>query len=97
MLDDQRLGRVGEAAKAVAASAGETVEDKWGAATLYLRQKSFLTTKHEAFSASLYTVLSDESVHPLTADREYARLLRNVVIEYGVMFLTVLDKHGVKI
>jgi hypothetical protein len=31
------------------------------------------------------------------ADREYARLLRNVVIEYGVMFLTVLDKRGVTI
>jgi hypothetical protein len=39
----------------------------------------------------------DTSVHPLGADQEYARLLRNVVIEHGVMFLTVLDKNGVKI
>jgi len=37
-----------------------------------------------------------KSVHPLTADREYARLLRNVTIEYGVMFLTVLDKRASK-
>jgi len=64
---------------------------------IYLRQKQCFTKQHESFVASLYTLLSDESVHPLTADREYARLLRNVVIEYGVMFLTVLDKRGVKI
>jgi hypothetical protein len=41
--------------------------------------------------------MSDTSVHPLAAEREYARLLRNVVIEYGVMFLTILDKNGVRI
>lgn len=86
-----------EAAKAVAAAAGETVVDKWGDGTLYLRQKAYLTKQHEAFAASLYTLISDTSVHPLGADREYARLLRNVVIEYGVMFLTTLDKKQVKI
>ena len=85
------------AAKSMAATAGVLVEDKWGSATLYLRQEGCFSTQHEKFIASLYTLLSDESVHPLTAEREYARLLRNVVIEYGVMFLTVLDKRGVKI
>ncbi len=39
--------------------------------------------------------MSDEGVHPLIAEPEYARLLRNVVIEYGVMFLATLDKKGV--
>ena len=86
-----------EAAKSVVAKVGATVPDTWGDATLYLRQQGYFTLQHERFSASLYTLLSDESVHPLTTDREYARLLRNVVIEYGVMFLTVLDKRGVKI
>lgn len=86
-----------ESAKSVAAAAGETVTDKWGDAILYLRQKDFLTKQHEAFAASLYTLISDTSVHPLGTDREYARLLRNVVIEYGVMFLSVLDGKGVKI
>lgn len=86
-----------EAAKSIAVAAGATVVDKWGDATIYLRQQGFFSIQHEKFSASLYTLLSDESVHPLTADREYARLLRNVVIEYGVMFLTVLDHRGVKI
>jgi len=86
-----------ESVKSIAAAAGQTVVDRWGDATLYLRQQGFFTKQHEAFIASLYTLLSDESVHPLTADKEYARLLRNVVIEYGVMFLTMLDKRGVTI
>ena len=86
-----------ESVKSIAKAGGQTVVDRWGDVTLYLRQQGFFTKQHEAFAASLYTLLSDESVHPLTADREYARLLRNVVIEYGVMFLTVLDKKGVTI
>jgi hypothetical protein len=84
-------------AKAIAAAAKLTVLDRWGDSISFLRQQGLFTKQHETFVASLYTLLSDESVHPLTADREYARLLRNVVIEYGVMFLTELDKRGVKI
>lgn len=86
-----------ETAKSIAANAGDTVADRWGEATNYLRRKSVFTQQHEAFAATLYTLISDTSVHPLGADREYARLLRNMVIEYGVMFLSVLDKNGVKI
>jgi hypothetical protein len=86
-----------ESAKAIAAVAGVTVTDKWGEATLFLRQKNLISKQHETFVTALYTLISDNSVHPLGADREYARLLRNVVIEYGVMFLTVLDKNAVKI
>jgi hypothetical protein len=86
-----------ESVKSIAAAAGSTVTDRWGDAILYLREQGYFTKQHETFVASLYTLLSDESVHPLTAEREYARLLRNVVIEYGVMLLTVLDKRGVTI
>jgi hypothetical protein len=86
-----------QSVKSIAAATGQTIVDRWGEATAYLRQQGYFTKQHETFVASLYTLLSDESVHPLMADREYARLLRNVVIEYGVMFLTVLDKRGVKI
>lgn len=86
-----------EAVKSIARAAGDTVKDRWGDAVLYLRQQNYFTQQHEAFVTSVFTLLSDESVHPLTAEREYARLLRNVVIEYGVMFLTALDKRGVKI
>jgi hypothetical protein len=31
-------------------------------------------------------VLSDEAVHPLIAEREYARLAGNIVIEYALLF-----------
>jgi hypothetical protein len=87
-----------DAAKAVsAATPGITVEDKWGSATTYLRQQGFFTLKHEEFIVRFYTLISDESIHALGAEREYARLLRNVVIEYGVMFLSVLDKRGVRL
>lgn len=87
-----------ESAKSIATAAGQPLPgDRWGEATAYLRQHVYISKQHETFIASLYTLLSDESVHPLTAEREYARLLRNVVIEYGVMFLTVLDKRGFRI
>jgi hypothetical protein len=82
-----------ESVKSIAA-AGDTVEDRWGRTTLYLRTQDLITQQHENFVTSLYTLLSDESVHPLGAAPEYARLLRNVVIEYGVMFLSVLDRRG---
>lgn len=86
-----------DAAKAVALATGATVEDSWGKATIYLRQQGFFTQRHEDFVTKFYTLISDESVHALGTDREYARLLRNVVIEYGVMFLSVLDKQGIRL
>jgi len=86
-----------EASQSIAAAASETVVDRWGPATNSLRQKGFLSQQEEAFVTSLYALLSDESVHPLIAESEYARLLRCVVIEYGVMFLTTLDKKGVNL
>ncbi len=86
-----------ESAKAIAKAAGETVNDRWGDATNYLCVKSIFTRQHEEFVTSLFTLISDTSVHPLGADREYARLLRNVVIEYGVMFLSTLSRNGIKI
>jgi hypothetical protein len=86
-----------ESARAIAAAAGLAAGNGWNKATIFLRDQGFITKQHEAFVTSLYTLLSDESVHPLGAAPEYARLLRNVVIEYGVMFLSVLDGQGVKI
>lgn len=86
-----------EAAKAISAANGTPIKDRWGDATLYLRQRGYFTKQHEDFVTALYTLISDASVHPLGAEREYARLLRNVVIEYGVMFLSALAKKGVKV
>jgi hypothetical protein len=45
----------------------------------------------------LYTFISDEGVHALMAERLFARLLRNMVIEYGYMFLTMADNKGVNL
>jgi hypothetical protein len=86
-----------ESVKSIADAAGDIVEDRWGKATIYLRTQGLITQQHESFVTSLYTLLSDESVHALGAAPEYARLLRNVVIEYGVMFLSGLDKRDVTI
>jgi hypothetical protein len=60
--------------------------------TGYLRQKGFLSQQEEDFVTSLSTLISDEGVHPLIAEPEYARLLRKVVIECGVMFLAIGQK-----
>ncbi len=48
------------------------------------------------FVTSLYTLMSDEGVHPLIAEREYVRIRRNMTYEYGLMFLTVLDKKNLR-
>ena len=63
----------------------------------YLRTNNILSQMEEAFVTSLYTLVSDEAIHPTVAQREYARICRNMIIEYGLMFLSVLDKRGFKV
>lgn len=67
-------------------------DGKWGTQLTYLRANGFLSKQEEQFVAGLYVVISDEAVHPLIAKREYARLSRNVVIEYALLFLRKLEK-----
>jgi len=55
-------------------------------------QEGVLTKTEEAFVTSLYALVSDTGVHPLVAEREYARLVRNMNIEYGLLFLTRVEK-----
>jgi hypothetical protein len=45
----------------------------------------------------LYTLVSDEAIHPLIAEREYARLFRNMVIEYDLLLLTTLERKGISL
>ena len=73
---------------------GGRLPTKWGEALRYLRDHNALTSTEEQFAASFYTLISDTGVHPLVAEREYARLMRNMSIEYGLLFLTKLDKLG---
>jgi hypothetical protein len=73
---------------------GGTPPSSWGNASLYLRTNNILTLKEEEIATALYTLISDAAVHPLIAEREYARLIRNISIEYGVLLLRKLDKLG---
>jgi hypothetical protein len=73
---------------------GETIATKWGESILDLRTRGVLTVKEEQFVAQFYALMSDAAVHPLVAEREYARLMRNMSIEYGLLLLTKLDKMG---
>jgi hypothetical protein len=75
---------------------GGSQPSKWGEAHQYLRDHDVLTTKEQQFVIHFYTLMSDTSVHPLVAEREYARLMRNMSIEYGLLLLTKLDKLGLK-
>lgn len=86
-----------DAGQAIAKDLAETVVDEWDPTINFLRNRLFLSPQQEKFSRGLYTLLSDEGVHALIAEREFARLLRNVVIEYGLMFLTMFQKKGIKI
>jgi hypothetical protein len=80
--------------RAVHKKLGGSLPSKWGEALQYLRDHDVLTVKEEQFAAQLYALMGDTSVHPLVAEREYARLMRNISIEYGLLLLTKLDKLG---
>ena len=74
---------------------GGSLPLKWGDALKYLVDHNLLTKQEDQFFSSLYTLVSDTGVHPLIADREYARLMRNMSIECGLLLLTKLDRLGV--
>jgi hypothetical protein len=82
---------------AIAKSTSQTVVDKWDPTLTFLRNCGFLTEQQNKFARGLYALLSDEGVHPLIAEREFARLLRSMSIEYGLMFLTMFEKKGIAI
>lgn len=86
-----------DAGGAIAGDLGVPLMAEWDPVLTFLKNKSFLSMQQEKFARGLYTLLSDEGVHPLIAEREFARLLRNMVIEYGLMFLTILEKKNIRI
>jgi hypothetical protein len=75
---------------------GGSAPAKWGEGLAFLRPNAVLSLPEERFVADLYTIISDEAVHPLATERGYARLFRNVVIEYALLFLWKLEKLGLK-
>jgi hypothetical protein len=86
-----------EAAAQIAVNTHTTPPIKWGATISFLRGQGYITQQQEGFVTALYTFISDEGVHALMAERLFARLLRNMVIEYGYMFLTMIDDKGIKL
>jgi hypothetical protein len=85
-----------EALPTLTAKFGGSLPATWGKGLEFLRQNEMLSVAEEKFVASLYTLISDEAVHPLVTDRGYARLFRNVVIEYALLFLWKLEKLGLR-
>ena len=81
-----------EACALVRAKRGDVLPTTWGKAIAYLVSHNVITKGEEAFVTSLYTLMSDTGIHPLVAQREYARLMRNMNIEFGLLFLVRLDK-----
>lgn len=86
-----------DACAAIAIPVGVSAPTSWGEANEFLYKHGYLSKKQQQFVVSFYALMSDEGVHPLIAEREYARLLRNVVIEYGFLFLTILEKKDIRI
>jgi hypothetical protein len=80
---------------AIAKNTNKTVVDQWNDILMFLKNIGFLTEQQDKFARGLHALLSDEGVHPLIAEREFARLLRNMSIEYGLMFLTMFEKKGI--
>jgi len=68
--------------------------DQWSAQLNFLRETDVLSKQERQLVSGLWAVISDEAVHPLIAEREYARLARNIVIEYALLFLKKLEKIG---
>ncbi|WP_348264881.1 hypothetical protein P8935_10165 [Telmatobacter sp. DSM 110680] len=86
-----------DSAATIAGTMQTTVADEWNPSTQFLRNNRIITEQQDKLARGLYAVLSDEGVHPVMAKREFCRLARNMVIEYGVMFLSILEQKGIKI
>ncbi len=84
-----------QAMPAIHAKCGGVLQIGWGNGLAYLAQNSVLSKAEELFAVGLFRLMSDEGVHALIAEREYARLARNMVIEYALLFLKKVDKFGV--
>ncbi len=69
----------------------------WDTSTSFLRKHHYITMQQEKFARGIHALISDEGVHPLMSDRVFARVLRNVIIEYGFMFLTIMNGKDVNL
>lgn len=66
---------------------------KCGQAIDYLHRKVVLTDEMRTLGRGLYAVLSGHGVHAISAEREYVRLCRNMVVEYGLVLFYELERR----
>jgi hypothetical protein len=85
-----------EAAQHIAKTTLGSAHD-WDTSTSFLRKHDYITAQQEKFARGIYALISDEGVHPLMSEPVFARVLRNVIIEYGFMFLTIMNGKGLKL
>jgi hypothetical protein len=85
-----------EAAQHIATTIPGSTQD-WDTSTAFLRKHCYITVQQEKFGRGIYALISDEGVHPLMSERVFARVLRNVIIEYGFMFLAIMNDKGVRL
>ena len=57
-----------DAGQAIANNLKTPVVDEWDPTLTFLKNQSFLSLQQDKFARGLYTLLSDEGVHPLIAD-----------------------------
>ena len=80
-----------EVCRKVHARSGGVLPGRWGETHEYLQANGILSQKEKLFVIPFYTLLSDEGVHPVQTSKDYARLLRNICIEYGLLLLKKVD------
>jgi hypothetical protein len=85
-----------EAARFIAKTIPGSTHD-WDTSIAFLRKHEYMTVQQEKFARGIYALISDTGVHPLMSERIFARVLRNVIIEYGFMFLTIMDGKGINL
>lgn len=71
----------------------QSANRRWGDGLKFLGDADVLSKPEQGYASALYTLVSDEGVHPVIAEKEYARLARNVVIEYALLFLRIFEKR----
>jgi hypothetical protein len=81
-------------AEAIAKCIGGPSSLNWGSGLEYLMKNGALSSFEKNFASSIYGLISDSAFHPLFAEREYARLARNIVIEYTLLLFRKLEKYG---
>jgi hypothetical protein len=86
-----------EAAAQIAKNVAKPATTDFNTSVQLLESQKYMTEQQGKFARGLMTLLSDEGAHALMTAHVFARLLRNMVIEYGVMFLTIMDNKGVKL